>query len=76
MKGFFKTLAKENKGYLGPKLSLQTLDAYLVRFGVAQKEEHNHEIPDSVTTEVREVPTMKSSSLADKLTRLSGCGRT
>jgi hypothetical protein len=64
MKGFFKTLAKENKGHLGPRLSLQTLDAYLVRFVVAQREKYDHEIPDSIATEVREVTTVKCSSIS------------
>jgi hypothetical protein len=72
IKVFFKTLAKESKGYIGPKISLQTLEGYLGLFVTVQRREHGRAIPKSVKTEVQEVPMIINypKSLPARLIRL------
>ena len=55
MKLFFKMLAIEQEGMLGPLLSLNSLTAYVTRFATAYKREYNFEILQSVVKEVKDV---------------------
>ena len=57
MKAFFKTLAKEHEGIIGPRLSLNTLTAYVTRFATAYKREFNWKISESIVKEVKDVTT-------------------
>jgi hypothetical protein len=55
MKSFFKMLAIEHEGMLGPHLSLNTLCPYVTRLATAYKHEHDIEIPQRVVKEVKDV---------------------
>jgi hypothetical protein len=55
MKSFFKMLAIEHQGMLGPRLSLNTLCPYVTRLATAYKQEHDIEIPQRVVKEVKDV---------------------
>lgn len=59
MKGFFKSLAREQPGQIGPSLSLHTLQAYLTRFVAAYRRQHGLQIPKIVVEEVRDVSMTK-----------------
>ncbi|KFZ20126.1 hypothetical protein V501_00286 [Pseudogymnoascus sp. VKM F-4519 (FW-2642)] len=54
MKSFFKMLAIEHEGMLGPRLSLNTLCPYVTRLATAYKHEHDIEIPHRVVKEVKD----------------------
>ncbi|KFY66947.1 hypothetical protein V496_01840 [Pseudogymnoascus sp. VKM F-4515 (FW-2607)] len=53
MKGFFKTLAKEHKGRLGPLLSVQTLTTYLTRLKTVFERDRDVKIPPQDVIAVR-----------------------
>ncbi|KAL5351917.1 hypothetical protein ACLOAV_003779 [Pseudogymnoascus australis] len=54
MKSFFKMLAIEHKGMLGPHLSLNTLCPYVTRLATAYKHEKDIEILQRVVKEVKD----------------------
>lgn len=55
MKSFFKMLAIEHKGMLGPRLSLNTLCPYVTRLIIAYKHKHDIKILHRVVKEVKDV---------------------
>lgn len=55
MKSFFKMLAFEHEGMLGPRLSLNTLFPYVTRLAIAYKYEHDVKILQRVVKEVKDV---------------------
>jgi hypothetical protein len=73
MKSFFKMLAFEQKGMLGPRLSLNTLCPYVTCLITAYKHEHDVEILQRVVKEVKDVKrcslmSLHSSKEADTMT--------
>jgi hypothetical protein len=57
IKAFFKTLAKEHRGLIGPLLSLKTLENYAVRMGCVSREVYGVELSKGEMKDLQAVTT-------------------